>query len=226
MRERLRLMLYTCRDQFKFYADQHRSKSPPQEEKAATNESLVDRITELLSGPDAEIDHQDMVRDLQKPGEAILAQMTPLMAATIHMAGAAQSEAGELFDAVKRWAFFGKFLDRENVVEELGDIEFYLEGLRQNLGISREETLIANLSKLVKGERPRYPGGVFSDVATIARADKQPGDIGYAEPTASDPLGQGLLSEASIKDLSVKDLEISTLTEQDVAGACDGGSSK
>lgn len=83
------------------------------------------------------------------------------------------SEGGELFDAVKRWVFFDKPLDLENVKEEMGDIEFYLEGLRQNLGITREETLDANMNKLMKGDRPRYPGGVFSDAATIARADKE-----------------------------------------------------
>lgn len=56
----------------------------------------------------------------------------------------------------------------ENVIEELGDIEFYLEGMRQQLGITREQTLEANISKLSK----RYHSGSYSDTQAQERADK------------------------------------------------------
>ena len=53
-----------------------------------------------------------------------------------------------------RMASPSQAIDRENVIEELGDLEFYMEGVRQNLGITREETLNHNIQKLSK----RYEG--------------------------------------------------------------------
>jgi len=56
----------------------------------------------------------------------------------------------------------------ENVVEELGDIEFYLEGLRQGLCIDRDGVIEANMRKLDR----RYNGYQYSDQRAIDRADK------------------------------------------------------
>ena len=78
-------------------------------------------------------------------------------------------EVGELVDAVKKHVYYGKELDLANVIEELGDIEYYLEALSQNLGLSRENILTKNLDKLNK----RYPNEVFTNEAAIARADKE-----------------------------------------------------
>jgi hypothetical protein len=57
----------------------------------------------------------------------------------------------------------------ENVIEELGDLEFYMEGLRQELGISRDLTLDRNISKLSK----RYHSATYSDSQAQERADKE-----------------------------------------------------
>lgn len=178
---------------FRVYAENHRAKIGVKFEegtpgaadtmaKAEANDRHAMVIDAVLEHPAPEPDHQLMVATLQKHGDAILKQMTPVKIMCLHMAGGAASEGGELFDAIKRWALFNKPLDRENVVEELGDLEFFMEGLRQNLGIDRDETLHHNIFKLTKGTNPRYPGGVFSDAATIARADKA------AEPGASEGL--------------------------------------
>lgn len=110
-----------------------------------------------------------MVAALVKPGEDIIQQMTPSKANALHMAVGASGEAGELLDAIKRFVIYNKPLDRENVVEELGDLEFFLEGIRAELGISREETLTANKFKLLG---KRYASGTYSDAQAIARADK------------------------------------------------------
>jgi len=115
------------------------------------------------------IKFEDMVKALAKPGEAIISQLTPDTAHNIHMAIGIAGEAGELLDAIKKQAIYNKPVDRENVVEELGDLEFYMEGLRQRLGITREETLVANIAKLGK----RYEGLKYSDQAAQVRADKQ-----------------------------------------------------
>ena len=110
----------------------------------------------------------DMVATLAKPGQAIVDNLTAETAHLLHMAVGVSGEAGELIDAVKKAAIYNKPLDRANVVEELGDIEFYLEGLRQGLGITREETIDGNIAKLSK----RYEGLKYSDSSAQARADK------------------------------------------------------
>lgn len=114
------------------------------------------------------INFQDMVHVLAKPGADIIATLTPEKAHMLHMAVGVSGEAGELLDAVKKAVVYNKPLDRENVVEELGDLEFYMEGLRAGLGITREETIQGNIAKL--GER--YKGFTYTDKAAQDRADK------------------------------------------------------
>lgn len=112
--------------------------------------------------------HSEMVKILSKPGEEILKQLTPEKVAAWHMITGISGEAGELTDAVKKNVIYNKTLDLKNVIEELGDLEFYLEGLRQVLYISREETLQYNQSKLAE----RYKNYVYTDEAAQKRADK------------------------------------------------------
>lgn len=114
------------------------------------------------------INHSEMVAALAKPGADIVATLTAEDAHALHMAVGISGEAGELLDAIKKAAIYRKPIDRENVIEELGDLEFYMEGLRQGLGITREETIDANISKLGK----RYEGFQYSDKSARDRADK------------------------------------------------------
>lgn len=113
--------------------------------------------------------HSDLVKALVKPGELICSELSPSDANLIHMAIGVSGEAGELLDAIKKHTIYRKPIDKENVIEELGDLEFYMEGLRQELGISREETLEGNITKLSK----RYEKLTFSNQAAQDRADKQ-----------------------------------------------------
>jgi NTP pyrophosphatase (non-canonical NTP hydrolase) len=112
--------------------------------------------------------HAEMVKGLAKSGLEICQEMDPNKAHMLHMIMGVSGEAGELLDAIKKAVIYNKPLDIENVIEELGDIEFYLEGLRQGLGIEREETLVANVKKL----SVRYEAGSYSDTAAQTRADK------------------------------------------------------
>ena len=114
------------------------------------------------------IKHNEMVKALAKDGDVIQQELKASDCHNLHMCLGISGEVGELIDAVKKSIFYRKPLDRVNAVEELGDIEFYLEGLRQGLGITREETIEANINKL--GER--YKGFNYSDDAAKARADK------------------------------------------------------
>lgn len=116
---------------------------------------------------DLEADFVDMVRRLVKPGLNILDSLTPGKVDALHMAVGISGEAGELIDAIKKWVIYNKELDKENVIEELGDLEFYMQGLRTRLGIRREDTLRHVVQKLSK----RYEEG-YSDKAAQVRADK------------------------------------------------------
>ena len=116
-----------------------------------------------------EINYGDFVQKLAKDGETIAKELTGDDAHLLHMAIGVSGEAGELLDAVKRVAIYRKEIDIENVIEELGDLEFYMEGLRQGLNITREETIKANKQKLSK----RYSSLSYSDSQANARADKE-----------------------------------------------------
>jgi len=112
--------------------------------------------------------HSCLVTALVKSPEAIQSTLTPEKIDLIHAVLGISGEAGELLDAVKKAAIYNKPLDRENVIEELGDLEFYMEQLRQRLDITREQTLDANIAKL----GVRYAGLQYSDAAAQKRADK------------------------------------------------------
>lgn len=114
-------------------------------------------------------DYSVMVGVLAKPGDEILQSLSPLDCHLWHMASCIPGEAGELFDAIKKSIIYRKPLDRANVIEELGDLEFYMEGLRQGLGITREETISANVAKLSK----RYASLTYSDKDAQERKDKE-----------------------------------------------------
>lgn len=111
----------------------------------------------------------EMVKALAKPGEAILAELDTRKAELMHMGIGICGEAGELLDAIKKHVIYNKPLDLVNCIEELGDIEFYMEGLRQLLGVSRDECLQHNIDKL----SARYHSGKFSNQQAQDRADKE-----------------------------------------------------
>lgn len=117
-------------------------------------------------------DYTNMVDLLSKPGEAILRSLTPEKCHLWHMATGIATEAGELLDAVKRHVIYEKELDLANVNEELGDLEFYLEGIRQAKLVLLDRFAIRadNMAKLLK---KRYPDGVYTDHHANQRLDKE-----------------------------------------------------
>jgi len=116
-----------------------------------------------------EIKFKEMVADLIKPGADIVNSLTVEKANIWHLATGVSGEAGELLDAIKKHVIYNKPLDRENIVEELGDLMFYMEGLMQALNISGEECISANIEKL----GVRYSSGKYSNEQAQARADKE-----------------------------------------------------
>lgn len=103
--------------------------------------------------------------------KALFKEMPGEHGTLLHAAVGLAGETGELIDAVKKAWAYGKPLDRENVIEELGDVAFYLVAACNTVGITLREVIAANVDKLLK----RYPNGIYSDQAAIARADKSEG---------------------------------------------------
>lgn len=87
----------------------------------------------------------------------------------LHWAGSLMEEAGELWTAVKREYIYNKPRDLKNIIEELGDIEFFLQCAYNHYGIHRSEVIQANAEKLAE----RYRGLQYSDRAAQERADKK-----------------------------------------------------
>ena len=114
------------------------------------------------------VDYDILVKALLKSGTDIQSTMTASKANLVHLALGIAGEAGEVLDAIKKAAIYNKPLDRENIIEELGDLEFYMEGLRQAIGVSRKEVLDTNIQKL----GIRYSSGKYSDKQAQDRADK------------------------------------------------------
>jgi len=63
------------------------------------------------------------------------------------------TEAGELLDAIKKAKIYGQKLDKVNVVEELGDIMWYMALFVDALGTDFQKIWQKNIQKL----KLRYP---------------------------------------------------------------------
>lgn len=72
---------------------------------------------------------------------------------TMHHLLGLQTEIGELVDAYKKTIYYGAPLDEVNVLEEVGDLEYYLELFCDSAGIDREVAKERVIQKL----RQRYP---------------------------------------------------------------------
>jgi NTP pyrophosphatase (non-canonical NTP hydrolase) len=86
----------------------------------------------------------------------------------IHAALGVTGESGEFADAVKRVAIYEGVPDRANMVEELGDLLWYIAYACEVLGEPLEIIARDNIEKLKK----RYPE-TYSDFNAHARIDKE-----------------------------------------------------
>lgn len=71
----------------------------------------------------------------------------------LHAGMGLASEGGEFLSAIKAHLFYGRPLDETNLIEELGDIEWFCAQARRVLNISQHEVQSVNLAKLHK----RFP---------------------------------------------------------------------
>ena len=75
-------------------------------------------------------------------------------------------EAGEVSDIVKKHLFQGHALNREKLIEELGDVAWYIAETAYALDVKLEDVLTLNIEKLKK----RYPEG-FDTEKSVHRED-------------------------------------------------------
>lgn len=73
-------------------------------------------------------------------------------------------ESGECCDILKKYFFQGHELDKEHLMDELGDVMWYIAETASGLGITLEDVAIHNVEKLKK----RYPDG-FSAERSVHR---------------------------------------------------------
>lgn len=73
-------------------------------------------------------------------------------------------EAGEVIDIVKKAIFQGHELDRDHLIEELGDCAWYLAVASEAVGVSLGEVFQRNIDKL----KARYPEG-FDKARSVNR---------------------------------------------------------
>ena len=85
----------------------------------------------------------------------------------LHAAVGIAGEAGEILDSVKKSWIYGKEYDHENILEECGDVLFYVSALLDQSGFTLIDAMKANMEKLAK----RYPQG-YNDKHAIDRMDK------------------------------------------------------
>ena len=90
----------------------------------------------------------------------------------LHWALGLCGEVGELAEAVKKEYIYGKPRNMTHIIEELGDVEWYLQCAYNHYGLTRQEVIQANADKLAK----RYGDLKYSDKDAIARKDKAPGE--------------------------------------------------
>ena len=85
-----------------------------------------------------------------------------------HARGGVCEEAGELSTCLKRHVVYGKELDRKNLVEELGDLRFFMQAVMNLFDVDEQEILQANAEKL----SARYKSLTYTQKEAINRADK------------------------------------------------------
>lgn len=93
------------------------------------------------------------------PGADTFVGRCRLHAVALHGALGVSSEAGEIADAVKKAIMYGRKLDKTNLIEEVGDMLWYLNLVLEAADATFTDAMEFNIAKLAK----RYPDG-FKDV--------------------------------------------------------------
>ncbi len=108
------------------------------------------------------------LRTESRPDEAMLQRQAAVIRLD-HAAKGLVTEAGEFNDALKKHVFYNRPLDRVNLVEELGDVLWYVAIACDVLRVSLEDVCNANLRKL----KARYPEKFTEDRAATRSIENE-----------------------------------------------------
>ena len=87
----------------------------------------------------------------------------------LHGAIGLATESGELLDQLKKHVYYGKELDVTNLVEELGDLYWYLNLVIDEIGTTEDEVKRINFEKL----SARYPDKFKNSDALVRDLDNE-----------------------------------------------------
>lgn len=79
----------------------------------------------------------------------------PKLLRVLHGVMGVVKEASEVMDILEKHIFFGKPLELERMLDEIGDTNYYMGMLIDSVGLTYEDTFEYNSMKLNK----RYPNG-------------------------------------------------------------------
>lgn len=79
------------------------------------------------------------------------------------------TEAGEFLDQLKKVIFYGKEMDEVNLVEELGDLLWYMAIAVDELKTDLATVKAINNKKLTDKKLGRYKKGAFTSIEAVAR---------------------------------------------------------
>jgi len=110
------------------------------------------------------------LHDYQRMAQRTTSPYTPAVhRLTISALGLA-GESGEVVEHIKKFAGHGHPLDRDRIVNELGDVLWYVADIAACIGVSLDDVAKMNVDKLAK----RYPDG-FTTTASMERRDDRGG---------------------------------------------------
>ena len=87
----------------------------------------------------------------------------------IHAGIGMVTEAGEFVDMLKKALFYGRPLDEVNLVEELGDVMWYVGLACSELGVELNDVMQINIDKLAA----RYPEKFSEESATVRDLERE-----------------------------------------------------
>lgn len=110
---------------------------------------------------------EDIFREFRRNVDELFVKPEGFKERLAHAALGACTEAGEIGSSVKAVWIYGRQIDFDNLIEEVGDCLFYLQAIGLECGFDLDDAMRENIAKL----RKRYPNG-YSDKAANERADK------------------------------------------------------
>lgn len=139
------------------------------------------------------------MRDYIKKALRTESQMVPIFDSNqsriLHAGLGMATEAAEFLDALKKHFFYGAPTDRTNLVEEMGDLFWYMAIASDALGVDFDEIQRRNVNKL----KTRYPDK-YTDEKALNRDLAAEAEALKGAPTCADESdGDGVTSRPVVK---------------------------